>query len=317
MSASVDVSIVIPVYNEADSLPELHRELSTVLGQAGTSYELVFVDDGSLDGTGRKLESLSQADPHVRAVILRRNFGKSAALAAGFDVVRGRRIITMDGDLQDDPREIPAFLEMLEEGWDLVSGWKRRRHDPISKRWPSKLFNYVTGRVSGVRLHDFNCGFKAYRREVVDRLDLYGELHRFIPVLAARQGFRIGERIVRHHPRRHGISKFGATRFLNGFLDLLTIMFMSSKQRSPLHVFGRLGVLFLAAGGLLNLYMGYIWLSEQALRVRPLLLFGVILVILGIQFITMGLLGEMISSLRRDRPYTVKKRFPPGQEAGD
>lgn len=307
----VDISVVVPVFNERGSVEPLHEALARVLSRLGRSYEILFVDDGSVDGTLAALEELHKRDPRVRIVSLRRNFGKSAALAAGFDSVRGNVVFTMDGDLQDDPGEIPGFLEMIDEGFDLVSGWKKERKDPVSKRWPSRLFNYVTSKVTGIPLNDFNCGFKAYRRHVVDQLEIYGELHRFIPVLAARQGFRIGERVVTHHPRRHGRSKFGVARFLNGFLDLLTVMFMSSNQRSPLHLFGRIGVAFLTVGILLNLYMVYIWVVEQALRVRPLLLFGVVLVILGIQFVSMGLLGEMIAGLRRDRPYSVKKMVPP------
>ena len=318
--AAVDITIVVPVFNERDSLQPLHASLTSILKGVGRTYEIIFVDDGSDDGTEGALEDLVRSDAATRALMLRRNFGKSAALAAGFDDAAGRVVITLDGDLQDDPDEIPGFLEMLDEGYDLVSGWKKQRRDPVTKRWPSRCFNFVTSKVTGIPLNDFNCGFKAYRRSVVESIELYGELHRFVPVLAARQGFKIGEKTVRHHPRRYGKTKFGAARFLNGFLDLLTVMFMSSNQRSPLHVFGRIGVLFLSGGILLNLYMVYIWILEHGLRVRPLLLFGVILVILGIQFMSIGLLAELVAGLRRDRPYAIKKslpgEFPPGLKGG-
>jgi glycosyltransferase involved in cell wall biosynthesis len=320
-NGGVALSVVIPVWNEADSVGPLHEALERVLARIGREYEIIFVDDGSTDGTLDRLEGIARRDPRVRVVVLRSHFGKSAALAAGFDQARGGIVITMDGDLQDDPEEIPAFLEKMEEGFDLVSGWKKKRRDPLSKTWPSRIFNFVTAKVTGIRLHDFNCGFKAYRREVVRELDLYGELHRFIPVLAARRGFRIGEKVVQHHPRRFGRTKFGASRFLNGFLDLLTVMFMTTHQRSPLHVFGRIGLAFLGVGILINLYMVYIWLTEHALRVRPMLLFAVVLVILGIQFITMGLLGEMIAGQKRERPYAVARVIAAsghgGKEGGD
>jgi len=253
-------------------------------------------------------------------ISFRRNFGKAAALSVGFREARGDVVITMDGDLQDDPEEIPGFLALLAQGYDLVSGWKRHRRDPFSKRGPSRLFNWVTARVTGIPLHDFNCGFKAYRREVARMLRVYGEQHRYIPVLADRLGFRIAEKEVRHHPRRHGASKYGSARFLNGFLDLLTVMFLGTSQRNPLHVFGRLGILFLLAGLAINLYMACIWLVEGALRVRPLLIFGVILIILGIQFISMGLLAEMIASVHRGgEVYPERRRLPPAPpaEGGD
>ncbi|MBP6874877.1 MAG: glycosyltransferase family 2 protein [Candidatus Eisenbacteria bacterium] len=309
--SSPAVSIVIPVFNEEASLAPLHERLTAVLARSTPSYEILFIDDGSTDGSLDRLQALAEADPHTGFVSFRRNFGKAAALSAGFRDARGEAVITMDGDLQDDPEEIPAFLEML-AGYDLVSGWKRRRKDPISKRWPSRLFNWVTARATGIPLHDFNCGFKCYRREVTEALRVYGEQHRFIPVLADRLGFRIGEKEVRHHRRAHGKSKYGAARFLNGFLDLLTVMFLGSSQRNPLHVFGRIGAFFLFAGLAINLYMAAIWILEGALRVRPLLIFGVILVILGIQFISMGLLAEMLASVHRSaETYPERRRIAP------
>ncbi len=305
------VSILVPAYNEVESLGPLHDHVTRVMQALARSYEIVVVDDGSTDGTLDELERLVAGDDHLRVISLRRNCGKSAALTVGFREVRGEHVITMDADLQDDPDEIPGLLEKLEEGYDLVSGWKRRRHDPISKRFPSRVFNFVTARVSGLRLHDFNCGFKAYRREVVQSLRIYGDLYRFIPVLADRLGFRVGEKEVRHHPRRFGRSKYGAARFINGFLDLLTVMFLGRSRRSPLHVFGRIGGFLLTVGLAICIYMLGVWLVESALRVRPLLIGGVILVILGIQFISMGLIAEMVASTHReDEDYAIRRRLP-------
>jgi glycosyltransferase involved in cell wall biosynthesis len=303
--------VVVPAFNEAESLRELVPAILRVLGGAGRSFEVLVVDDGSGDGTFEAVAEMARADQRVRGLSLRRNFGKSAALATGFADCRGRFIVTMDADLQDDPEEIPAFLADLEGGLDLVSGWKRKRHDPLSKTLPSRFFNRVTAHASGIPLHDFNCGFKAYRREVCGEITLYGEMHRFIPVLAHREGFRIGEREVRHHARRFGRSKFGPSRFLNGFLDLLEVMFLAGGRRTPLHVFGRWGAGLLGAGLLINLYMIALWVMERRLRVRPLLLFGVILVILGVQFISIGLLAALIHAPgRRRTTYPVRARVP-------
>lgn len=307
---AVELSVLIPVYNEAESVTPLYEQLTVVLPKAAESYEIVFVDDGSSDSTTDQLEALARKDAHVRVLFLRRNFGKSAALSIGFREVCGERVITMDGDLQDDPAEIPDFLAKLEEGYDLVSGWKQVRHDPFTKRWPSKFYNRVTAMLSGVRLHDFNCGFKAYRREVVKSVHVYGELHRYIPVLADRLGFRVGEKVVRHHARRYGSSKYGSERLINGFLDLLTVMFLGRSRRNPLHVFGRIGVLLFGAGMAINLYMLAVWIKESALRVRPLLILGVILVVMAVQFISMGLLAEMVVSNRQeDEEKMIRRRI--------
>jgi glycosyltransferase involved in cell wall biosynthesis len=307
----VGISVLLPAYNEAESLRELIPRISAVLRRLGRSFEIVVIDDGSTDGTPSALAELCRSEESLRALSLRRNFGKSAALATGFQECQGRFIVTMDADLQDEPDEIPALLSDLEGGLDLVSGWKRKRHDPITKTWPSRFFNRVTTAVTGIRLHDFNCGFKAYRREVCEELVLYGEMHRYIPVLAVREGFRVGEREVRHHARRFGRSKFGASRFLNGFLDLLEIMFLAGGRRTPLHVFGRWGTALLVAGLALNLYFAGVWAVSGHLRVRPLLLFAVILVILGIQFISIGLLAALIHTPQtRRRSYPVSRRLP-------
>lgn len=309
--SNVAISVVIPVLDEAANVDPLHERLSEVLRDLGQSYEILFIDDGSTDGTLATIEELVRRDPAVRAISLRRNFGKAAALAVAFREVRGETIITMDGDLQDDPAEIPEFLERLASGFDLVSGWKRERHDPFSKTWPSRIWNWMTARATGLPLHDFNCGFKVYRREVAQSLHLYGQLHRYIPVLADRLGFRVAEKVVCHRPRHSGRSKYGAARFLNGFLDLLTVMFLGSSERNPLHVFGRIGVTVLAVGLVIDLYMAVLWIMEGALRVRPLLILGIVLLVVGIQFITMGLLAEMIASARRsDGDYPIRRRLP-------
>jgi len=316
-TAAPRLSVVVPVYNEEGSLEPLHAQLTAVLDRLEGTSEILFIDDGSTDGTLARLTALAARDGRVRLISFRRNFGKAAALSVGFREARGGTIITMDGDLQDDPEEIPSFLETLAHGYDVVSGWKRRRQDPLTKRWPSLLFNWVTARVTGIPLHDFNCGFKAYRGEAARTIRVYGEQHRYIPVLADRLGFRVGEKEVRHRARAHGASKYGAERFLNGFLDLLTVVFLGTSQRNPLHVFGRMGVLFLLGGLLINLYMAGIWLIEGALRVRPMLIFGVILIILGIQFISMGLLAEMIASVHRGgEVYPERCRIPENDGPG-
>ena len=303
------LSVVIPAYNEAESLPELHRELVAALQRLDMSWEVLYVDDGSRDGTDRVIESLCAADPCTRGVLLSRNFGKSAALATGFKLVRGEYVCTMDADLQDDPSELPKLFAALEQGLDVVSGWKVRRRDPITKRWPSKLFNAVTSAVAGVRLHDFNCGYKLYRREVVDALEVYGELHRFLPALAHWRGFRVGEAPVNHRARRYGQSKFGASRFVNGFLDLLTAAFISTSALKPLHVFGRIGLLFLLTGVALAGWFVAQYVHGDPLRVRPLMLFGAASVLLGIQFVLMGLLGEMIAHQSARDEYPIRRRF--------
>lgn len=307
-----DVAVIVPVLNEADSVDELSRRLADVLSGLGKSYEIVFVDDGSTDGTSARVREARDRDAGVKLVRFRRNFGKAAALVAGFEASSAPILITIDGDLQDDPEEIPRFLEKLDdEKLDLVSGWKQNRQDPISKRWPSRLFNWVTRRLAQVEVHDFNCGFKAYRREVVEEIALYGELHRYIPVLASRRGFRVGELAVRHHRRRHGNSKYGWDRFYKGLLDLITVLFITKYTRRPLHLFGVLGLFALGVGFCINLYLAVLWLGGESLSSRPLLLLGVLLMLLGIQVLTTGLVGEMITlrSFRREDSYSVKERL--------
>jgi len=309
VSESPGLSVVVPVFDEAESLPELHRELAAALGAIGRSWEVIYVDDGSRDGSDRAIAGLAARDPRVRGLSFRRNFGKSAALAVGFRLARGTWVATLDADLQDDPAELPKLAEALERGCDLVTGWKLRRQDPWNKTVPSRLFNAVTSRVSGLRLHDFNCGLKLCRREVVESLEIYGELHRFIPALAHWRGFRVNEVAVRHRRRKFGRSKFGVARFVNGFLDLLSAAFLSTSALKPLHLFGRIGLAFLTAGGLLALWFVALWVRGDPIRVRPLMLFGAGLVLLGIQFILMGLLGEMIARLGAHADYPVRARY--------
>jgi len=301
------ISAVIPAYNEAESLPELHRELVLALEALGRTWEIVYVDDGSRDASESVLQELAR-DPRVAAILLRRNFGKSAALATGFREAAGEWILTLDADLQDDPAELPKLVAVLESGYDLVSGWKQNRQDPLTKTLPSRLFNAVTSMVAGVRLHDFNCGFKLYRRDVVEAIEVYGELHRFMPALAHWRGFRVGEAPVRHRARRYGQSKFGASRFVNGFLDLLTAAFISTQALKPLHVFGRIGMLLFAVGCLPGLFFVNQYLHHEPLRVRPLMLLGFGLVLAGLQFVLMGLLGAMIAHLSGSRAeYSVRR----------
>ena len=311
-AGELDVSVLVPVLDEEGTVVELSQQVAAVLDEYGRSFEVIFIDDGSTDGTVEQIRIANQSDSRVRMVRLRRNFGKAAALSAGFDVARGRVLVTMDGDLQDDPSEIPNFLDKMDtEGLDLVSGWKRERKDPPSKRYPSKLFNWVTRKMAQVDLHDFNCGFKAYRREVVDHIALYGELHRYIPVLASRKGFSVGELAVKHHSRKSGVSKYGWDRFYKGFLDLITVLFITKYTRRPLHLFGVIGLLSMALGFCINLYLAVRWWMGESLSNRPLLLLGVMLMLVGIQVLTTGLIGEMITfkSFRSEDSYAVRERL--------
>ena len=291
----MDISVVIPSYNEKESLPELSERLATVLSGMTEAWEVWFIDDGSSDGSLAVLRELHDRDARFKTARFRRNYGKSAALAVGFERASGRYVITMDADLQDDPAELPALIEKIDEGWDMVSGWKKKRYDPISKTIPSKFFNFVTGRLSGISIHDFNCGLKAYRHEVVKSVSIYGEMHRYIPVLAKMAGFTVTEMVVQHHPRKYGHTKFGLSRFFKGFLDLLTVLFTSRYTQRPLHVFGTLGGLMLLAGLFINGWLTVEWLMGYPVGDRPMLLLGILLMLLGIQLISTGLLAEMIT----------------------
>ncbi|TML39583.1 MAG: glycosyltransferase family 2 protein [Actinobacteria bacterium] len=290
------ISIVIPLHNEERSIALLYDELQAALEPLGQEWEAVFVDDGSVDGSFAALTRLHDANENVRVVRLRRNFGKAAALAAGFGQARGEIVVTIDADLQDDPAEIPRLLVKLDEGFDLVSGWKTRRRDPLRRRVLSRIFNWVTGRMSGLRLHDMNCGLKAYRAEVVRGMPLYGELHRFIPVLAQYRGFRVAELPVNHRPREHGRSRYGVERYIRGFLDLLTVSFIGRYRHRPLHLFGGLGLILGLFGVAILVYLTVVKALGHAIGERPLLTLGVLLVVVGLQFFSLGLISEMLTS---------------------
>ncbi len=306
-----EITVLVPVLDEEGTVVELSERVTQVLEGLGRSFEIVFVDDGSRDATAERVRTLHDDDSRIKLVRLRRNVGKAAAISAGVEHSRGDIVITLDGDLQDVPEEIPRFLDKLEsEDLDLVSGWKRSRQDPASKRYPSKLFNWVTRKLARVDLHDFNCGFKAYRREVLEQVAVYGELHRFIPVLAGRRGFRIGELRVAHKKRRHGVSKYGFDRLYKGFLDLLTVLFITTYMRRPLHLFGVIGLVSLMVGFGINLYLATLWLVyQEPLSYRPLLFLGILLMVLGVQMLTTGLLAEMITfrDFRRSESYSVRE----------
>lgn len=298
----MELSIVIPLLNEKESLNELYQQIKNVVQQLQKSYEIIFIDDGSSDGSEKVLFDLHERDKNVKIIQFRKNYGKSAALAEGFARVEGDFVITMDADLQDDPNEIPRLLQKLEEGYDLVSGWKKKRYDPLSKRLPSKFFNWFVSKVAGIRLHDFNCGLKIYRNEVVKTLKLYGQLHRFIPMLAHWQGFRVSEIPVQHHPRKYGESKFGVSRFTSGLFDLITIVFLSKFKKRPLHLFGGAGLISFMAGLLISLYLTFERIFTRTyLSNRPILFLGILLIIVGIQFVSIGLLGEMITETQTER----------------
>ena len=307
-----EISVLVPVMDEEATVGGLAARVAGVLDGLGRTFEIIFIDDGSSDATCQRVREAHELDARVKLIRLRRNFGKAAALCAGFDGSRGEIVFTMDGDLQDDPDEIPRFLEKLEsEGLDLVSGWKQDRQDPVGKRYPSLLFNWATRRLAQVDLHDFNCGFKAYRRDVLDQIAVYGELHRYIPVLASRRGFTIGELPVKHHAREHGRSKYGFGRLYKGPLDLITVLFITKYTRRPLHLFGMLGGVSFALGLAINIYLAVLWwFFGETLSYRPLLLLGVLLMLLGIQVLMTGLIGEMITfkNFRRAETYSVRER---------
>jgi glycosyltransferase involved in cell wall biosynthesis len=295
------ISVVIPVHDEERSVGLLYEELQAALEPLGEPWEAIFVDDGSTDSSFAALTRLHAAAPNVRVVRLRRNFGKSAALAAGFAQAEGETVVTIDGDLQDDPAEIPRLLAKLDEGFDLVSGWKTKRRDPWRRRLLSRLFNAVTSRLSGLRLHDMNCGLKAYRSEVLRGLRIYGELHRFLPVLAHYRGYRVAELPVNHRPRPHGRSRYGVERYVRGFLDLLTVSFMGRYRHRPLHLFGGLGLVLGTLGTVILVYLTVLKATGEAIGHRPLLTLGVLLVVVGLQFFSLGLISELITSHHEER----------------
>jgi glycosyltransferase involved in cell wall biosynthesis len=314
------ISVVVPLLNEAESLATLHAELarSFEANQLGPA-EFLFVDDGSRDGSWAEIRKLAGADSRVRGIRFRRNFGKAAALTAGFRAAKGSVFFTLDGDLQDDPAEIPRFLARLDEGYEVVSGWKRTRHDPWHKVGPSRVFNWMVSRLSGCRLHDHNCGFKAYRREVLDEVTLYGELHRFVPVLAHERGFKVAEIVVNHRPRKFGHSKYGVARFIKGFLDLLTVHFLSRYGQRPLHVLGALGLALLALGGAGLSYLAILWFigfwaeGYRPIGDRPLLFYSGTLLGVGTQLVCLGVLAEMVTaySIRETDTFSVAETLEP------
>ncbi|HVQ40212.1 MAG TPA: glycosyltransferase family 2 protein [Pyrinomonadaceae bacterium] len=306
-SSPATVSVVVPLYNERAALDELYARLSTVLGDIAPTYEIIFVDDGSTDGSLQRLKEFRAANRSVRFIRFRRNFGKSAALAAGFRAARYRIIVTIDADLQDIPEQLPLMLNKLNEGYDLVCGWRHSRRDRLSKRVASKIYNVVTGMLTGVRLHDLNCGFKCIRREVLDEVMVYGERHRFIPVLASYRGFLLGEVKIDHAPRAHGSSRYGIERVMGGMFSLLTIILMTRYTNKPLHFFGFLGTLLFSIGFVIDAYLiGLRVFASQWLNNRPVLIIGTLLIIVGVQLVLFGLLAEMIAfSYRREGDYSI------------
>jgi len=306
---TVKISIVVPLFNEEESLVELHEQLSKAVCSLEKPIEFLFIDDGSTDNSMQVLSELHNKDPQVRVVQFRRNYGKSAALALGFKEARGEFIVTLDADLQDEPYEIPNLVKKLEEGFDLVSGWKKIRKDPFIKKNTSKLFNFVTRKMTGLGIHDMNCGLKAYRREVTETVNVYGQLHRFLPVLAQWQGFKVGEVVVKHNPRKYGKTKFGASRFMAGFFDLLTVLFITRYTKRPLHLFGLIGLVSFIVGVGISSYLAVerLFLGKY-LSDRPLLFLGILAIIVGVQFVSIGLLGEMITESRKDNTdYSIRK----------
>jgi glycosyltransferase involved in cell wall biosynthesis len=309
--AGRSISIVVPLLNEAATVSSLYEEIAAALADSADEWEVVYVDDGSTDGSYRELVRLHEAFTNVRVVRLRRNFGKAAALAAGVEAAGGEVIVTMDADLQDDPAEIPKLLEKLDEGYDVVSGWKCDRQDPLVRRVVSRIYNGATALATGVRLHDMNCGLKAYRAEVFEHVRLYGERHRFVPVLAHHLGFSVTELPVNHRPRLNGRSRFGIERYLRSPFDLLTIVFMGRYRYRPLHLFGGVGLIASLAGTAILLYLTAEKLGGAGIGKRPLLMLGVLLVVVGVQFLSLGLIGEMLTSQHEEN--TRSSRRPPAQ----
>ncbi|MCB0568390.1 MAG: glycosyltransferase family 2 protein [Phaeodactylibacter sp.] len=309
----MDLSIVIPLLNEEESLPELESWIRRVVEAEGFSYEIIMVDDGSKDGSWAVIEQLASQNPNVRGIKFRRNYGKSAALSRGFEAAQGRVVITMDADLQDSPDEIPGLYRMItEEGYDMVSGWKKKRHDPVlTKNLPSKFYNWTARRMTGIYLHDFNCGLKAYRHSVVKSIEVYGEMHRYIPVLAKWAGFKkIGEKVVMHQERKYGVTKFGMERFIRGPLDLMSVIFISKFSKRPMHFFGAWGILFFIFGFIILAYLSIAKLvyQEYGIAERPLFYFGILTIIIGTQLFVTGFLAELVSRNAHDRnQYLVEK----------
>ncbi len=305
----MDISIVIPLLNEEESLNELYKRISQVTSENNLSFEICFVDDGSTDNSLGVLKNLQKDNKNIKILSFRKNYGKSAALSEGFKLASGDNIITMDADLQDDPAEIPNLIKKLDDGFDMVSGWKKKRHDPISKTLPSKFFNFTTAMLTGIKIHDFNCGLKAYRSEVIKEIPVYGELHRYLPVLAHWRGFRVGEIIVQHHSRKYGVTKFGWRRLFHGFFDLLTVLFITRYRQKPLHLFGTVGLISVTFGFAILLYLSILWFQGYGIGDRPLLFLGILLMIVGMQSFSLGLIGEMITNSRDEEvSYSIREK---------
>ena len=302
------ISVVIPVYNEVDSIPRLYKELSDVLSNFDW-YEILFIDDGSSDGSDKVIKKIIETNSKINLIQFHRNYGKSAALAEGFKYADGDYVITMDSDLQDDPGEIPNLIKKLEEGYDLVSGWKKDRKDPISKKLPSKLFNFITRLFTGVKIHDFNCGLKIYKKSVIKTLELYGGRHRYIPAMAGQKKFKVSEIIVNHRPRIHGKTKYGGSRFFHGLFDLISILFLSKYTQSPLYFFGKVGLLTFLFGICIETYVIYLkyFLGEPFAKHMALLMLGILIIVIGIQFFSIGLVGEMIANSNQHKEIRVKR----------
>ena len=309
----MQISVVVPLYNEQESIPELTAWIQRIMAANQFTYEIIYVDDGSRDASWQTIDSLAEQSEQVKGVKLRRNYGKSAAWSEGFNAAEGEVVITMDADLQDSPDEIPELYRMItKDGFDLVSGWKRKRHDPVSKRWPSRLFNRVTRYMSGINIHDFNCGLKAYRKDVVKNVEVYGEMHRYIPLLAKWAGFiNITEKEVVHYPRKYGVTKFGWERFINGFLDLLSIIFVFRFGKRPMHLFGTLGLVSFFIGFVILLYLsvGKIFYDMTKMTERPIFYLGLVTMVIGVQLFLSGFLAELISRNASDRNvYMIDRR---------
>ncbi|MCU0332718.1 MAG: glycosyltransferase family 2 protein [Ignavibacteriaceae bacterium] len=303
------ISIIIPLYNEEESVTPLSHELRKALSRLNTNYEVILIDDGSTDNSLQKLKEITKTDNRFRYLSFRKNYGKSAALHVGFKAATGDAVVTMDSDLQDDPQEISNLLKKLEEGYDLCSGWKKKRQDPFIKKISSKFFNFVTRVISGIKIHDFNCGLKAYKKEVVENVKVYGELHRYIPVLAKWQGYSITEVPVMHHPRRYGKTKFGISRFFKGFIDLITVIFVTRYIKRPMHFFGFLGAVSFLIGFIILGYLSILWIQGHSLSNRPMIFLGMLLIIVGVQLFAVGLLGEVIvHNSMDDREYVIKDK---------
>ena len=304
---NISVSIVIPVYNEEESISTLYAEIKASLKNF-PNHEIIFINDGSNDTSGHKISTLVDNDSSVTLIDLYSNFGKADALNEGFKTATGEIIISMDADLQDDPAEISNLVNKINKGWDVVSGWKVDRQDPITKRWPSKLFNTIMRYVTNVKIHDFNCGLKAYRNKVVKALDLYGGMHRYTPALAAQKGFSVTEIPVNHRPRKFGVTKYGGSRIFHGFYDLLTVMFLGKYLSRPLHFFGSIGLILVSLGIVINLYLTVGWFNGLWIGNRPIFFLGILLLIVGIQFFSMGLIGELITkTAHRNQSIVIRK----------